>query len=714
MSEPQKAARPAQAERADFLLEIGVEELPATYVLPALEALERGVAADLGELRLAFRSLTGYAAPRRLAVLVRGLALTQPDAEEDALGPSAKAAYDAAGQPTPALLGFARGKGVDPAAVRRVTTEKGEYVMARVRHRGQPALAVLPALVERRVAALPFPKTMRWSQTAPAFRFARPVRWLVALLGKEVVPAAVAGLAAGRESRGHRFLAPRPLRIGAPARYAAQLERAGVVADHGRRQALLLDQARRVAQEAGGRLLEDAELAELNNFYVEQPAAALGRFAEAYLDLPREVVVTAMREHQRYFAVEDEAGHLLPRFVTILNGNQRNLAGIVRGNERVLRARLDDARYYWETDLARAPGERVADLAGIVWLEGQGHMLDKARRVEALAGWLAAAWAPAVEAHARRAALLMKTDLLGEMIGSGKEYASLEGVIGSYYAARHGEPPEVVAAIREHLRPKLAGDALPESPAGAVLAVADRLDSVTGYFLGGKVPSGSEDPYGVRRAANGVVRILLEQERHLSLAAATERALAAFGPRDGDGPAAQLAEFWKGRVAAALEERGFAYDEVATVAEAALGWSDPLDARQRATALAAHRREESFTVLVIGFKRVANILRAESDAPATATAAPGGAAWGHPAEAALAAALAEAEGRALPLYEAHDYAGVLEVLLGLRGAIDTFFTDVLINDPQDPAGRLRRLGLLNQVRALFGRGFDLSRIVVEG
>ena len=712
MSPDPRAPRPA---RADFLLEIGVEELPATYAMPALQALERALAADLGDLRLRFRKLESYAAPRRLAVLVRGLSLRQSDAEEDALGPSVKVAYDEQGQPTKALLGFARGKGVELDAVRRVTNEKGEYVMARVRHVGKAAIEVLPGLIERRVAGLPFPKTMRWSQVAPGFRFARPVRWIVALLGGEVVPVAVGGVAAGALSRGHRFQAPQPVRIGRPARYLAVLERAAVVADHRRRHELLLAAARQAAQAAGGRLVEDAELADLNNFYVEKPAAGLGRFSEAYLDLPREVVVTAMREHQRYFAVEDSGGRLAPMFVVVMNGNERNVAGIVRGNERVLRARLDDARYYWETDLKHAPGDRIEELRGIVWLEGQGTMLDKARRVEGLAAWIAGQWAPAAEPHARRAALLMKTDLLGEMIGSGKEYASLEGLMGSYYAERHGEPPEVVAAIREHLRPKFAGDALPGTPAGAVLAAADRLDSVAGYFAGGKVPSGSEDPYGVRRAANGVVRVLLEQERHLDLGAATRRALRALGEGASD-PAlpARLDEFWKGRVDVALAEQGFAYDEVATVIESQLGWADPLDARQRAAALRAHRAEESFTVLVIGYKRVANILRAEADAPASAAAAPGGAAWGHAAERALAEALAEAERRALPLYEAHDYAGVLDGLLELRGAIDAFFTDVLINDPQDPSGRLRRLGLLNQVRALFARGFDLSRIVVEG
>lgn len=701
------------ADRADFLLEIGVEELPASYVGPALEALETAMRDELSGLRLECAGLACYGTPRRLAVHVRDLALRQSDAEEDVLGPSAKAAYDGDGQPTKALLGFARGKGVELSAIRRVKTEKGEYVTATVLHRGQEAADVLPALIERRLSAIPFPKTMRWSRSAPAFRFARPVRWLVALLGDRALPSRAGGVEAGRETRGHRFLSPEPVTIDRPDRYLSVLESASVIADHRRRRELLVEEAERLAREAGGQLVSDDELVELNTFLVEKPRAALGRFDKAYLDLPREVIVTAMREHQRYFAVESGGGALLPCFVAVLNGNDKDLAGIVKGNERVLRARLDDARFYWETDLARSPASRIEDLAGITWLEGQGSMLDKARRVEWLAGLLAKQWAPEVESHVRRAALLMKTDLLGEMIGSGKEFASLEGLMGSYYAERHGEPSEVVAAIREHLLPRYARDALPASDAGRVLATADRLDSVAGYLSAGKIPSGSEDPYGVRRAGNAVMRILLEGERHLDLLEANEHALAGFGTagKEARGP---THGFWRGRVEAALAESGFAYDEVAAVVESALGWRDPLDGRHRATALRAHRQDPSFVVLVIGYKRVANILRAETDAPARAADAPGGAAWGHEAERALAEALAQAEKRALPAYESRDYPRVLEVLLEMRGAIDAFFTDVLINDPKDPAGRLRRLGLLSQVRALFARGFDLSRIVVEG
>jgi glycyl-tRNA synthetase beta chain len=711
--------------KTDFLLEIGVEELPASYIEPALEHIHKTLSDGAGELRLTFGETATYATPRRLAVLIRDLATRQTDTEEESTGPAVKAAYDEDDNPTKALQGFARGRGVELSDIRRVTTDRGEYVAATVRHVGKAAVEVLPALIERAVSTAPFPKAMRWSLENPAFRFARPIRWLVCLLGESVVPVTVAGVRAGGETRGHRFLRPAPVEVGEPVRYLEVLRKGMVVADTDERRKMLLRGVKRLAKEAGGQLVKDDELVDINNFLVERPEPFIGGFDPSYLDLPREVLVTSMREHQFYFAAEDAQGNLLPIFIGVRNGGTRNLLGVVVGNTRVLRARLDDARYYWDTDLKTAPQDRVEDLAGITWLEGQGTMYDKSHRVLRLGLWLAAQWAPEAEVTVENAALLMKTDLLGEMIGSGKEYAKLEGVMGAYYAERHGAAAEVVTAIGEHLKPKGAGDSLPSSDAGSVLAVSDRLDSVTGCFLAGKIPRGSEDPYGVRRAGNGVIRILLDQKRHLDLWSASERSLAMFGPEGEPAEPGNVAEvpdelrkqisgFWQGRVETALGEQGFAYDEIASVMNAEHGWFDPLDAKRRAEALREHRQDETFVVLVIGYKRVANILRAESDAPETAADAPGGASWRHPAEEALAKALAKARTRAAPLYEAKNYRKVLNILLEMRGAIDKFFDDVLINDPKDPDGRLRRLGLLSEVRALFIRGFDLSRIVVEG
>jgi glycyl-tRNA synthetase beta chain len=733
------------APRSDFLLELGVEELPTSYIAPALTQLERQLREALGEARLRFDDTVTFATPRRLAVLVSELETRQADYKEEATGPPVAAAWDQDGQPTKALLGFARGRGVALEAVRRVQTDKGEYVAVTLERAGKPAAELLPAMVARIVPAMSFPKTMRWldDEAGAEFRFARPLRWVVALLDGEVLPLTLAGLPAGRVSRGHRFLHPGEVAIGKPTDYVGALAKAGVIADPRLREQGIVEQAEKLAASAGGRLVEDPELVDINNFLVETPTALLGRFDASYLDLPREVIVMALREHQRYFAVEDSAGRLLPAFVGVRNGDDRNLAGVIAGNTAVLQARLDDARFYWDTDVAKAPEARVPDLAGIVWLQGMGSMLQKVQRMASIVKpLLEMLWpkdavqpvSPRDIEHAKRAILLSKTDLLSEMIGSGKEYASLEGIIGAYYAERHGEPSDVVLAIREHVRPKGAGDDLPQSLIGSAVAIVDRLDTVVGGFLAGIVPRGSEDPYGLRRAANGVLRILLEQERQLNtrqlLALSLDEYLKdssfvesfgrstgtpggerAKGPWDTINPRkALLMEFWEARIASLLGERGLAYDEVAASMNAKVSELNPVDVERRARALARWRGNADFEPLVIGFKRVANILRAatEGDVPAHADAT-----YPEPAEAALAEALAAATRAAEPQFAARDYDGVLRTLLSLRAPIDAFFDSVMVN-VEDATVRRRRLGLLASARALFDRGWDLSKVVVEG
>jgi glycyl-tRNA synthetase beta chain len=692
--------------RADFLLEIGIEELPTSYIRPALDQLASELREAIAEMRLASGEVATFATPRRLAVLVTDLVTRQEDYEEEASGPPVAAAYDKDGNPTRALTGFVAGKGASLDDVRRVTTPKGEYVAVTVKRVGRTAAELLPKAIQEIVPGLQFPKSMRWLPGSDV-RCARPIRWIVALLGDEALSFELDGVSSGRVSRGHRFLHPGTVSIGHPTDYVGALASAGVIADPRLRQSVIVEQAEALAKQAGGTLVDDPELIDINNDLVEKPTALLGRFDSRFLDLPREVIVTALREHQRYFAVEDAAGRLLPAFVGVRNGDDRNLAVITEGNAAVLRARLEDARFYWDTDLKKAPGDRVEELDGIVWLAEMGSMRAKAERMKTLAAWIARAWkvdATTVE----RAALLAKTDLLSEMIGSGKEYASLEGVMGSYYAARHGEPADVVAAIRDHVLPRGAGDPLPASDAGATLAVADRADSVAGAFLAGKIPSGSEDPYGVRRAANGVVRILLEQDRALDLAALTREALKGYARALPDGLESKLDDFWGGRLANALGERGFAYDEAAAALGGSEGGADPRDVLKRAQALKSWRANADFVPLVIGFKRVANILKAAKDAPGGVLGD-----FADPHESALATAVRAAALKAEPLFAAHDYGQVLGVLLSLRGAIDTFFDKVMVN-VDDAEVRRRRLGLLATTRELFDRGWDLSKVVVEG
>jgi len=720
----------------DLLFEIGVEELPAAYTyaegglegaVPQLAQLLESAFADRA-LPRAKGEVVVHATPRRLAAIVPGISDREPDRNETLTGPAVKAAYDAGGKPTPALLGFCKGKGVDPAAVKRVQTPRGEYVEATIRRKGRPALEVLPELLESVATRIAFPKTMRW--LVDDTRFARPVRWLVALLGDAVVPVQAFGLEAGRASHGHRFLAPARIELRRAADYLPALAKASVMVDFRHREEEIRKQLEREAKRLGGRVVEDRELIEINNFQIEWPTAFAGTFDRKYLELPREVIVMALREHQRFFAVEEaRGGHLLPNFLALRNGDARNLDAIRRGNEGVLVARLEDARFYWEADLEHPPAERVEALAGVVWLEGLGSLRDKARRLEVLGEWLAERLAPEATGAVTRAAWLCKTDLLSEMIGSGKEYAALEGVMGSYYALHAGESKQVADAIAEHYRPRGPADALPASEAGVVLALADKLDHVAGAFVAGKVPSGSQDPFAVRRAANGVVRILVEQRRHLDLYAATMQSTAPFFAERLELPQAQimkqLGDFWRGRVAGLIggsegargqgvRDEGFAPDTVEVAmnarAEGRPGWADPYDCLLRTRVLHGFRTDPRFLPLVILFKRVANILaKAPEKLPATLDRER----LTEPAERALADALDRARTATDPLWEGRRYEQILPALLEMEKAIHAFFDDVMVN-VEDLPTRVNRLRLLAEVRELFVRGWDLSRIVVEG
>jgi glycyl-tRNA synthetase beta chain len=708
----------------DLLFEIGVEELPALYVPPALEQLSRGAAEGLAALRLAHGAIRTLGTPRRLALEVRAVADRQRDLTEEAMGPAVRVAYDAEGQPTRALLGFCSGKGVGVEQVRRVATPKGEYVAVTVHVAGRPAAEVLPTLLAALATRLAFPKTMRWLEGDA--RFARPVRWLVALLGDRVLEVELFGLEAGRESRGHRFLAPGRVSLRRAADYEPALEKAFVTADPAKREARLRQQLER---EAGpGQMVEDAELVAINNWMVEWPSVFRGQFDAKYQVLPSEVLVTAMREHQRFFAVQDAGSEGMDRlrheFLAVRNGDTRGFPVIRRGSEDVLVARLEDALFYWETDLEKTPAAQVEALRGVVWLEGLGSLFEKSERLQSLGGWLAHRLAPASSPHVECAALLCKTDLLSEMIGSGKEYAGLQGVIGAYYARKSGEPPEVCDAIYWHYHPRWAGDALPRTEAGALLSLADKLDHVAGAFVAGKIPSGSEDPYGVRRAANGAVRILIEQQRHLDLRDASMESTRPLFAADPELPHAEimkkLGEFWRGRVEAALDERGAAFDardaalEARVRADAASkprpGWIDPADALDRATVLGRFRSDRRFAPLAILFKRVSNILSKNSEPVPESLDRER---LVEPVERALIAALERARAATDPLWRDRRYADVLPALLEMEAAIHAFFDGVLVN-AEDRELRLARFKLLAEVRDLFLRGWDISRIVVEG
>ncbi len=709
---------------ADLLFEIGVEEMPAPAVLPALRQLEVRLQSGLAELRLEPADITTYGTPRRLSVFIKDVTRQQPDIEEEFKGPPASAAFDNDGNPTKAALGFARGKGLEVADLEVRDTDKGAYVFARVTQAGQPALQVLPELLESVARSLTFPKTMRWGEGD--FRFARPIRWIVALLGEEVIPVEIAGVRAGRVTYGHRFLSQGPVELSRPSDYLEALEEAGVIADHHRRRKMIAEQARVVAQEHGGEVRLDDDLLTEVNFMVEMPTCLCGSFDERFLDLPEDVVVTVMSAHQRYFPVENASGALMPLFIAVRNGDDKGLDVVREGNERVIQARLSDAEFYMREDLRVALADRLDGLKRVTYIEGMGSLYDKARRLGPLVRWLGEA-APVSEQElqtAARAALLAKCDLTTNMIADTK-LATLQGRIGGEYARRTGEPEEVAQAIAEQYQPRGASDVPPATNAGRLVALADKMDHIAACFLLGLRPTGSADPHALRRDAQGIVTILLDARWRVDMPEFIETALAEIvglesptyakaGLPDALPPeqaALQIAEFLLQRLEGDLAERGVSYDLARAVLAAPC--PDLLDAYDRALALAQVReQDEHFEAVIIAAERCANIVRpvrAEQElslAPEMLV---------EPAAVALHDAYHEQQQRVEEALEgeARDYAAAWQALSALRGPIDTFFDDVLVM-AEDETVRSNRLALVGAVDDAFLRLLDVKKVVLEG
>jgi glycyl-tRNA synthetase beta chain len=684
-----------EAEAGELLLEVGVEELPAGFIGPALADLAGAAGQLLGEARVRHGAIRTAGTPRRLALQVAEVAARQADLVREVVGPPRRAAYDAAGNPTRAAIGFAGAQGVPVEALRVKATEKGEYVAALITERGAATRELLPELLPRLITALGFPKTMRWGEGS--LRFARPIRWLVALYGGRAVPVELGGLRSGSRSYGHRFLAPRPFEVRSFDQYARELEKRYVLVDPARRKARVEALVAEAARQAGGMAVIEPELLETVTNLVEYPTVVCGSFDRAFLELPRPVLITPMQKHQRYFPVVDAAGRLMPHFIAIANMRARRMDLIRQGNERVLRARLHDARFFYAEDRKVRLADRVEALRRVGFQERLGTMYDKAGRLARLARRLAQAAAPELAAHAERAAQLCKADLTTAMV---KEFTELQGTMGGEYASLGGELPGVAKAIAEHYRPRFAGDEPPETRLGALVAVADKLDSLVGYFGLGLIPSGSEDPYALRRQAAGIVLALLKHWFDLSLERMAGEAWEGYGDRltrPRDETLRDVGEFLKARLQAALVERGVAADAV----EAALAAEGrPVvvpDVEARATALAAMRGEEGFDRLVLSVKRIANIVREE------VAGAFDPARLQEPAERALWEKARGVGAKAAAAARDGDYRAALAILVGLWPELDQFFapgTGVLVNHP-DPEIRATRHALLREVGRLF-------------
>ncbi len=717
----------------DFLLEIGVENIPASYLPPAAQQLADDARAMLAGNRLAYTEIYTAATPRRLVLTVRGLAARQDAGEEVLTGPPVARAFLPDGTPTPAAEGFARAQGVPVQRLERIETPKGEYLGVRKKLAQRKASAVLAGELPALIAGLRFPKTMKWE--AGGARFARPVRWIVAMLGRTVVPVAFAGVRSGRVTWGRPWMRGEHRSLADAKAHAARLKSLGVILDPETRRARLTALAEAAAVRKGLRIVPDENLLTELTFMVEDPRVLVGSFDRAFLELPAEVVVTAMRAHQRYIALTDRRGALSPNFITFTDGVVKGPKDVVLGNERVLRARLADARFYWQDDIKRGIDALADELDRIVFIEGLGTVGEKWRRLLDVAGVMNAT----LEAKQRvaedvlaRGARLAKADLASTMIRDGKEFTALQGVIGAHYATACGEPAVVAAGIREHYQPRAAGDALPASALGRLLAAADRADTLTGCFLAGFKPSGSQDPYGLRRNGNGLVRLAAEMPG-VRLDTVIERAADGYAStmtreeveaRWKDKRAgAELQEFVRGRVEAFLKDNGVAYDVAAAVLP--VSWTRPGVALERARAISALRGDPAFERLVTGVRRVGNILPRERrrlgagwddvrrDLAGDGERAFDAARFEDPAETDLLDAVREALDRMEPAEKRGDVASVLKSLSALADPIDRYFDKVLVNAP-DPAVREARLGFLAVTYSLFGRYADFQAIVEQG
>lgn len=684
----------------DLLLEIGTEEIPAHAMPGLLRDLERRAGEMLAEQRISYDTVRTLGTPRRLALIVAGLAERQADIDTETRGPAVSIAFDAAGSPTKAGEGFARGQHVAPTDLIR----RDGYVYAAVHEAGAATEEILKDLLPALIRAIPLPNSMRWGDLD--FRFIRPIRWIVALYGTEVVPFTIAAVTSGNHSRGHRTLSPMDFTVGLPADYETACEKAGIIVDPERRRAMICEQIAAEAKACGGTAEITPDLLEEVLYLVEYPTALSGSFEEKYLALPAEAVITPMRDHQRYFPVKGEGGRLLPVFVTVRNGGGAHLDIVAHGNERVLRARLADAQFFFDEDRKKTLAEHREKLHAVVFQQGLGSMYEKTERLAQLAAVVVedmtvgdeAAYEAMAE-DARRAAALSKADLVTGMV---TEFTELQGTMGREYALLDGEKPAVARAIDEQYMPRFAGDELPESALGFALSVADKIDNIVGTFSRGKIPTGSQDPFGLRRQALGLVNMLIAHESGILLSDLVDEACDLYGLDDAarSKMQADVAAFIRLRLRNVLTERGVRYD----VQEAVLNDVDFVaDVPVRAAYVERTLAADDAAGLVQAFVRVSNIAR---------TAAPGAvdpALFAADEERALLAAYNDAaELRA----SGADEAETLAAERRLAAAIDAFFDAVMVMD-KDERVKTNRLALLKLIDDYLLETADFSKIVLS-
>ena len=688
----------------DLLFEIGTEEIPARFMGPALKQMRELAENSLKEQRLAYARIDVYGTPRRLALLVHDLAETQADLTEEVKGPSEKAAYDDQGNPTKAVLGFARGQGVDVKDLKIKETPQGKYVFATKKSIGQKAETVLPALLINIVHKLYFPKPMRWGDLE--IKFARPIRWLVALFGSQVLDVEIEGQKAGRESRGHRFLGRGVVELAEPREYIPKLKENYCIVDQEERKELIWQQILETARLNGGEVHPDEELLNEVTYLLEYPTALCGSFEEKYLELPQEVLITPMREHQRYFPVFKADGTLLPKFITVRNGLPEHIEIVTAGNEKVLRARLSDAEFFYREDLKKNLADNVAKLGSIVFHEKLGSLLAKVNRVQKLAQYIGQelGFSPEEINQTGRAAYLAKADLVSNVV---YEFPELQGIMGEYYARHAGEDEAVSIAIREHYQPRFAGDEVPQTKAGLAVAIADKIDSIVGFFGMNIQPTGSQDPYALRRQALGIVHTVLQHNLELSLKNLVRESYGLLQEQvdlslDGDKTWADIQAFFRQRMDNVLSEAGIRYDVINAVLA---GETDNLWViKEKALAISSFRESDKFRQLIAGFTRVANLAKNAVHSNVRTEL------FIDPEENRLQQEFEKVRRAADGFLADKDYQKALAALAELSGPIDDFFTAVMVM-VEDQTVKENRLALLKQIADYVKEIADLSQLV---
>ena len=687
-----------------LLLEIGTEEIPAGYIEPALEFLSSALLRKMTDVRIEHGSAQVFGTPRRLAIEVQQVEDKQKSLTSEVLGPPEKVGFDNNGKPTTAALKFAEKVGVSVNALTIKETSKGRYVCARVAERGLATRTLLKTILPEVILTTPFPKTMKWAELN--ITFARPIHYIVALLGDQIIPFEMGNTKSGRYSFGHYFMKPGKIKISSSDDYVKTLKDAQVVIDFEERRKLVENEINKAAKDVGGKVLPDEALIDINKNLVEFPIATAGNFDKSFLEIPGEILITAMRHHQKYFAVVDDNGNLMPNFIAVNNTRTKDMKLVATGHQRVLRARLSDAQFFFKSDVKESMDEWVERLKGVLFQAKLGSMYEKVQRIQKIAAYLADAVGqkPNVKNQVLRAAWLCKADLVSQVV---YEFPNLQGVMGRNYASIKKEPKAVAAAIEEHYRPTYSGGPLPESEIGGLLSIADKIDSICGFFSVGLVPTGASDPYALRRQGIGIIQIMNDRGFSFSLKQLIEKSLEIYGIK-GAKKIKEIADpvytFIQNRMTYRLVEEGFSKDVIAAVADT--DTDHVPNVWNRARALQDLKAAADFEPLAVAFKRVVNIIK-KADLPAKKKVDEK--LFEHESEKALYSAYQDLKGKVSNHIAKGHFDRALREIAKLRDPVDAFFDGVMVMSKEKKI-RNNRLSLLGLISDLFGLFADFSKI----